>query len=325
LRQRDGFRRVEDIERALQWCFRDELPKRQVESGGGFRAVSPMFGMVSFGAPIDNWSREPGFPVAMGDPHPDAIAIEAELLRLEAGDIDLAGIALGLDALINPEPMVHFANLERPVRHGASFYTDVAALKFAAADSAMAAVMVRAKLGDRPPLSDTSAPEPVRGDNGKALVRRVTVNREAVAWRESVGKGGRITNVPTAWAEHPIEIASPPIRAGLYPTGTFTPLKWAPNPHMVVKERAEYSAWHAALNVLAARLEGRLSSIIVTPPAAAARPWAGDRDEDRGGPGPVLNDLRADAKERERRVEDMALRIHRKGWPTTPLPGRKAA
>jgi hypothetical protein len=36
-----------------------------------------------FGAQIDNWSREPGFPAALGDPHPDALEIESRVLALK--------------------------------------------------------------------------------------------------------------------------------------------------------------------------------------------------------------------------------------------------
>ncbi|MCJ2073239.1 hypothetical protein MKK75_31395, partial [Methylobacterium sp. J-030] len=35
--------------------------------------------MVAMGGPVYNWSREPGMPPAMCDPHPDAITIEAHL------------------------------------------------------------------------------------------------------------------------------------------------------------------------------------------------------------------------------------------------------
>jgi hypothetical protein len=75
------------IDRLLQWAYRDELPK-------GYRGderlaieppkISPMFKYAQHGGRVDNWSREPGFPLAMGtEPHPDAIAIHNAVMDLE--------------------------------------------------------------------------------------------------------------------------------------------------------------------------------------------------------------------------------------------------
>jgi len=38
-------------------------------------------------------------------------------------------------------------------------------------------------------------------------------------------------------------------------------------------ERALYAVWHAALGVLAAELDGKLSRHAVLPPSAPAQPW----------------------------------------------------
>jgi hypothetical protein len=77
-------RRLLDIEDALQWAFREELPKRS--PGGNVivagPSMAPMWRHGVVGAKIDNWSRDPGFPAALGDPHPDAIAIEGRVLAL---------------------------------------------------------------------------------------------------------------------------------------------------------------------------------------------------------------------------------------------------
>jgi hypothetical protein len=80
-----AHKRLVDVEDALVWAFRDELPKRA--PGGNVIAagssVSPMWRYGLFGARINNWSREPGFPAAPGDPHPDALGIEARTLALK--------------------------------------------------------------------------------------------------------------------------------------------------------------------------------------------------------------------------------------------------
>jgi hypothetical protein len=94
-----GARRVLDIEDALRWAFRDELPKR---GGGtfGHEAISPMFRYADLVGRVDESTRDAGFPAALGDPHPDALAIEGRVLALErfAGfcfDSD-AGLFIGL-------------------------------------------------------------------------------------------------------------------------------------------------------------------------------------------------------------------------------------
>ena len=75
------MRRKMTIEEALRWATRDELPKRREDSPirGPQCASDPVWRMVAMGGRVDNWSREPGMPPAMGDPHPDAITIEAHL------------------------------------------------------------------------------------------------------------------------------------------------------------------------------------------------------------------------------------------------------
>lgn len=70
-------RKALDVELLLRWAYRDELPKRQ---GGGLVSVSSSW--EDYGERIDNWSREPGFPVALGPPHPDSIVIEHAVNRL---------------------------------------------------------------------------------------------------------------------------------------------------------------------------------------------------------------------------------------------------
>jgi hypothetical protein len=71
-------KRFLDIEKALHWAYRDELPKRQ--RGGswiGGTTLSPIR------EPIDrdpNDHPKPGFP---GEPHPDAFLIEAAVKGLD--------------------------------------------------------------------------------------------------------------------------------------------------------------------------------------------------------------------------------------------------
>ncbi|WP_187273073.1 hypothetical protein [Methylobacterium sp. WL69] len=74
-----------DIEEVLTWCFRHELPKRRDDDRGprlGFSSISPMFRMADLGVRVENFSREPGMPAALGEPHPDALIVEAAVLEL---------------------------------------------------------------------------------------------------------------------------------------------------------------------------------------------------------------------------------------------------
>lgn len=71
-----------DVEALLRWAYRDELPRRIGWSGGG-GAVAPGFQFADLGCRVDDWSHEPGFPVAMmGEPHRDAVAVEAAVNAL---------------------------------------------------------------------------------------------------------------------------------------------------------------------------------------------------------------------------------------------------
>src|SRR5258706_8142314 len=88
-----------DIEAALRWAYRDELPKRQ--HGGRYDTrdltAASMSRLVGAAAdderPADQ--REPGFPAALGDPHPDSIIIESAVKHLG----DWAGHRFGADRM----------------------------------------------------------------------------------------------------------------------------------------------------------------------------------------------------------------------------------
>src|SRR6202030_2858644 len=109
---RTPSKRWVDIEWALRWCYCDELPKRDraamppavsshhvwspylAPAGYG---DSPMFRDGIGGGPsggyVEGWSRDPGFPLALGGPHPDAIAIEQAVKGLATW----AGHSFGAD------------------------------------------------------------------------------------------------------------------------------------------------------------------------------------------------------------------------------------
>lgn len=84
-----------DIEAALQWAYRDELPK--IGDGGGSlwaAGTTPMFRLAALGGPVDNWARDPGFPAALGPCHPDAVRIGEAVERLLSVEVDWAASRL---------------------------------------------------------------------------------------------------------------------------------------------------------------------------------------------------------------------------------------
>jgi len=247
-------RRVLDIEDALRWAYRDELPKQQHSSGlGAGSSISPMFRMAAFGGPIDNWSREPGFPAAAGDPHPDAVVIGTHVQRLER----FAG---------------HVLDGDSGLMMGGLPIDERAVLRYATTRM-VGLVMVNAKLRARPTWSELPRPRAAIGPNGKPAVLRVVMRPDPF---------GKLTV--------PEEVACPPLRKNYYPAGAYCPLVWDPDPGEIATERAEYLAWWMALDILAGELAGGLTSIAVLPPSAPRLPWAGDREA--GKPPPLFSALR---------------------------------
>src|SRR5260370_8328394 len=79
-------KRFLDIETALRWAYRDELPKRQ--HGGRYDSRDLTAASISCLAaaaaddeqPCDH--RDPAFPAALRDPHPASIIIESPVKHL---------------------------------------------------------------------------------------------------------------------------------------------------------------------------------------------------------------------------------------------------
>lgn len=146
-----------EIESLVRWCYRDELPKGY-RAGHGGRApeISPMFKYANIGGYVDNWSREPGFPRAMGtDPHPDALAIHAAVMSAEDVTIlwpSAATALLGeLARFVTPE--------EGPIVRGLQV-------------QAAGLMTLHARLGNRPIWHMDYAITRFAGRERKSLVRR---------------------------------------------------------------------------------------------------------------------------------------------------------
>lgn len=268
-------RRVLDIEDVLTWAYRDELPKRRDEGGGGEPcSISPMFRGAALGTRIDSWSREPGMPAALGDPHPDSLLVEAAVGELVAFR----------DRPLGMEPgwlSSDFTGLA----------VDEAGALVRAGRTIDLLVIVNAKLRRRPLYDGRPTPGPTLLANNKPSVL-------APELRSETAIGGRTV-------KHEVLVATAAIRAGIYRPGARSPVTWSPDPQSVTLERAEYAVWRAALVFLAERLEGQLASISVLSPSAPERPWLGEQDA--GKPVAIYEDLRAavhrtDRAERLRRT-----------------------
>lgn len=71
-----GHRPRIDIEKLLHWAYRDELPKRSVDTAGA------VWEMAVLGVRVDKSGGEPGMPIAMGEPHRDAFIVEEAVASL---------------------------------------------------------------------------------------------------------------------------------------------------------------------------------------------------------------------------------------------------
>jgi hypothetical protein len=261
--QNTKTRRILPIEEALRWCVRDELPKRRNDDGlicGGGAPVHPMWAGGLF-TKVDNWNREPGMPLALGDPSPDALVIESELLllgqeikRADAGlgqqplDLSPYEIGHGLGPSVRVDPII--AKVRRDV---------VERIITLVRREAVSWLLTCAVKGGRPDHGGPAECESVKGTRGQVTLW-LTVSAQAGA-----GPDGEPWFITT-------DQKTTPASGGVYRKGTFCKLHWVRDIDSVAEDRARYAVWHAALALLASRLKG-LATLAVGPPAAPATPW----------------------------------------------------
>ena len=284
-------KRFTDIEIALRWAYRDELPKRQQSRGSWTAGTTLQQARVVIVRDDYAGSREPGYPAALGEPHPDALAIEAAVKGLAAwaghgfGPDDAGGLMHGMD------------------------YMDVDYMQAGveAVASMPAIVAVHARAGTRPRWSwELPVPFPDRGGNGKArvLIDEIFVEKYD---RKGLYYEPAPDEIPAGAVTYIQPVPCPPIRAGVYREGAYSPLVYRPRPAHVVAERAEYAAWRMGLELLHQALEGRLATVAPLAPAAAWRPWAGQRDS-HGRPPELFRALRTEPHRRITREQQAARR-----------------
>jgi len=254
------IRRALDIEQVLQWAYREELPKTSAAPS------SPWDRMMTAGAlgtlVDESFSHEPGMPPALGTPHPDALVVEE---RVQA-------LSLVAEAEYNEElglmPDLGFD------------LNELGAIQRALA-GIVATVRLHARMGTRPHLT----PPPKRclpclhPQSNKPMVLRWERQWQTTRWTQVLNdQGSVIEERPALEYAVPYAVPSPAMRGGVYKRGSYCPLRYDPEPRVVLADRAEYIVWWAALDYLAVDLVGRLETIDPLPPAAAQRPWTGERD-----------------------------------------------
>lgn len=241
-----------EIEKLLQWTYRDELPKRQTSSAEGIWKRLEQYGSLG-GVDTDQhrWAGGGAQRYAQfGLPHDDAFEIEKAVSALPNAVIDWAvdgAVIMGrLIALADPRPPS--ARQKRKTTIG---YNDrhadkigwrtetVRPREFIAVRTLRTAALVagHAHMGSRPQL-DLPRPYPIEAERGPR-------NRPKLVG-ECRGKN-------------------------LYSTGSCMPLQWLPSPLEVAQDRADYVAWWRGLARLAASL--RLAAHDVLPPAVPQYPW----------------------------------------------------
>ena len=298
-------RRKMTIEDALRWAIRDELPKRRQDAPirGPRCASDPVWRVVAMGGPVDNWSREPGMPLAMGDPHPDAITIEAHLQVLsETLQRAAAGSAVcPLD--LTPYPV------QVELRGKASL--DVL---ISTAMHATPSWLVTGAIRNRPEVSGGIEVEPATSANGKITLWR-TIHTPC-----GEGPDGK------PWFTSHDEVATS--KGDGRDTGLFCKLNYTRTGVEVLEEQLRYAYWHAALVYLVPALQF-LTSIEVLPPKAPIAPWVEPEGEERL-PLPDLRPARiVSLKDRRpagrRTVRRLASEVRRIDPATWVPPGERTA
>lgn len=250
-----------EIERLLQWAYRDELPKR------GIGDVANDWARVSrYGELLSVIDDDPGFPVIMGSPHPDALTIERAVQGLHAEmHLDWSEyryVLMGDMPMLAPfdDPFV-LRKTARDKGRAALKGERMATVDRGVSDQATRMVFSEvslveqcAKLGRRPVW-----------DIGRPKARRI------------IAPNGRVALVGESKGD------------GRYTYGTYCPLQYVdPTIEQLVVRRAEYLVWCGALDRVLGTLRGWLLRECVPVRAdAPAVPWLDARGGVTPRPAPV--------------------------------------
>src|SRR5271166_563920 len=145
-----------NIEKLLHWTYRDELPKREIGGLTGWETL------IYLGTKIDHSRQDwqPGFPVIMGPPHPDALLVDHAVRSL--GDT-VVEWEHACERIMGP--LLPYAPAENKVLRRMEF-------------NGSALVTMHARLGNRPhwQMGELKLLR-VLGKNGKPVVNGMTAGR----------------------------------------------------------------------------------------------------------------------------------------------------
>lgn len=236
-----------EVEKLLQWAYRDELSKRTTSSAEGIWDQIEEYGRGGINA-------DPGHGAAQryshfGLPHPDAEVVERAVSALQDSQInwaseseaimgDLLGIADTRPLAARPTPprqtIVGWWEGSRWYKSGAGMPRDVMMVRTL---KVSALVTMHAKMGTRPDWYD-DPPRP---------------------YQTRASRGSKPAIVGECWGK------------AAYSPGSHCPLTWDPSPISVAETRADYLAWWRGLAALANGLG--LESFHVLSPTAPEMPW----------------------------------------------------
>jgi len=174
-----------DIEKAVSWVYRDELPKQAVGGLTGWERLTFL------GTNIDGGTQEYSLPAILGPPHPDALLLDHAVRSLPTVGIDWARSRKHLMGDL------------------AGWLTDTDLRVSHMSVSASALVMAFAKLGNRPiwDLGPVKV-KALRGKNGKPVVQHLDDEGFLVDGLTSGRRYGDGARCATYLDPDPAEIAS---------------------------------------------------------------------------------------------------------------------
>ena len=226
-----------DIEKLLQWAYRQELPKLQF-LGAGLSGRWSGFALLGTRVQHEGGGTFYGC-LDVGPPDPDAGVVHEAVKELDS-----------LKADWNEDPRVLLSDMSEGVQAEAA----AALTGYRVQRSEL--VMRFARMGMRP---DWRAEEPelrpvLAKNNRPAWFARKRVKIKAGGWMEAEVNGYDDKRC------RPME-------------GAYRKYYFDPDPRLAVDLRADYANWHASLVWLREELLGRLEMWEPTGPVAAERPW----------------------------------------------------
>lgn len=213
-----------EIEKLLQWAYREELPKQIVGGLTGWEHL------VLLGTAVDTSRKESGFPVVMGPPHPDALLIDHAVRSLEDIVVDWtqsrATLAHGLDHWSSPEKIA------------------LKQMRFQTAGL----ITMHARMGTRPPWDlGPLTVRPVRGRNGKPIIQWLDDKGILIDGRTKARHYGPRARCPLQYDPPPAEVIFARAEYAVWHAGlrlmTETICAWKSTEHIPLPPAAAPTPW----------------------------------------------------------------------------------